>query len=133
MWDVTELRPESCWKWTQARERVDCASMKRQKIRHTSHTCSEGAADHEQLVRIGRAPRLAAKTMPEAVLTKEGRCSSDAPLVYVRANMQDPLWESELWGNGAVEDRGNRDKGLDETEKTGTTLPDDISTVLGPL
>ena len=32
VWDVTELRPDSCWKWTQARERVDCASMKRQEI-----------------------------------------------------------------------------------------------------
>ena len=101
--DVTELMPESCWKWTQARERVDCASMKRQEIRHTSHNYSEGAEDHEHLVRIGGATRLAAKTVPEEVLKKEGRWSSDTSLVYVRANMEDPLWVSELSGDGTVQ------------------------------
>ena len=67
VWHVTGLMTESCWKWTKARERVDCASMKRQEIRQASHNYSKGAEDHEQLVRITRATRLAAKTVPEAV------------------------------------------------------------------
>ena len=41
--------------------------------------------------------------MPDGVLEEEGRWSSDASLVYVRANMEYPLRVSELSGDGAVE------------------------------
>ena len=41
--------------------------------------------------------------MPEAVIKKEGRLSSDAFMVYVRANMEDPVWVSEVLGDGARE------------------------------
>lgn len=53
--------------------------------------------------RIGGATRLAAKRVPEAVIKKEGRWSSDAFMVYVRANMEDPVWVSEVLGGGAGE------------------------------
>ena len=41
--------------------------------------------------------------MPEAVLKKEGRWSSDAFMGYVRANMEDPIWVSDLSGVEVVE------------------------------
>ena len=50
--------------------------------------------------RIGGATRLAAKGVPGAVIKKEGRWSSDAFLVYVRANMQDPAWVSAVLEEG---------------------------------
>ena len=103
VWDVTESMPEACWKWTQARERVDCASRRRQEKRHTSHNYSQEAEDREQVVRGGEATRLAAKTAAEAVLKKEARWSSDALIGYVRANMENPVWVSELSEVGAVE------------------------------
>jgi len=53
--------------------------------------------------RIGGATRLAANRVPEAVIKKEGRWSSDAFMVYVRANMEDPVWVSEVLGDGAGE------------------------------
>ena len=53
--------------------------------------------------RIGGATRLAARRVPEAVIKKEGRWSSDAFMVYVRANMEDPVWVSEVLEHGAGE------------------------------
>ena len=55
------------------------------------------------MVRIGGATRLAWKTVPEALLKKESRWLSDALIGYVRAHIEDPLWVSELSGDGAVE------------------------------
>ena len=53
--------------------------------------------------RIGGATRLAARGVPEAVKKKEGRWSSDSFMVYVRANMEDPVWVSEVLEHGARE------------------------------
>ena len=55
--------------------------------------------------RIGGATRLAAKGVPEAVIKKEGRWSSNAFMAYVRANMQDPAWVSAVLeeGEGVLE------------------------------
>ena len=86
-------------------------SDKKDVTQVTSHNYSEEAEDHDQLVRIGGATRLAAKPVPGAVLKKEGRWSSDASLVYVRANMEDPLWASEWSGGRAVEYERQRGQG----------------------
>ena len=51
--------------------------------------------------RIGGGTRLAATRVPEAVIKKEGKWSSDTLMVYVRANMEDPVWVSEALGEGA--------------------------------
>ena len=53
--------------------------------------------------RIGGATRLAARGVPEAVIKKEGRWWSDSFMVYVRANMEDPVWVSEVLEHGAWE------------------------------
>ena len=53
--------------------------------------------------RIGGGTRLAEKRVPEAMITKEERWSSDVFMVYVRANMEDPVWVSEVLGEGAGE------------------------------
>ena len=50
--------------------------------------------------RIGGATKLAAERVREAVIKKEGRWSSDAFMVYVRANMEDPVCVSEVLGDG---------------------------------
>ena len=42
--------------------------------------------------RIGGGTRLAAKRVPEAVIMKKRRWSSDVLMVHVRANMEDPAW-----------------------------------------
>ena len=51
----------------------------------------------------GGATRLAAKRVPEAMIKQEGRWSSDAFMVYVRANTEYPVWVSEVLGEGAGE------------------------------
>ena len=53
--------------------------------------------------RIGGATRLAAKRISEAVIKTEGRWSSDAVMVCVRANTEDPVWVSEVLGEGGGE------------------------------
>ena len=53
--------------------------------------------------RIGGATRLAARGVPEAVIKKEGRWSSDSFMVYVRVNTEDPVWVSEVLEHGARE------------------------------
>ena len=45
--------------------------------------------------RIGGATRLAAKGASSRVIQQEGRWSSNAFMVYVRANMEEPQWVSE--------------------------------------
>ena len=45
--------------------------------------------------RIGGATRLAAMGASSRVIQQEGRWSSSAFMVYVRANMEDPQWVSE--------------------------------------
>ena len=45
--------------------------------------------------RIGGATRLAAMGASSRVIQREGRWSSSAFVVYVRANMEDPQWVSE--------------------------------------
>jgi len=45
--------------------------------------------------RIGGATRLAAMGASAQVIQREGRWSSNAFMVYVRANMEDPQWVSE--------------------------------------
>ena len=56
--------------------------------------------------RIGGATRmaareLAARGLPEAVIKKEGRWLSDSFMVYVGANMEDPVWVPEMLEHGA--------------------------------
>ena len=53
--------------------------------------------------RTGGATRLAARGVPEAVIKKEGRGSSDSFMVSVRANMEDPVRVSEVLEHGAWE------------------------------
>ena len=53
--------------------------------------------------RIWAGTRLAETRVPEAVIKKEGRWSSDAFTAYVRENMEDPVWVSEVLGEGAGE------------------------------
>ena len=55
------------------------------------------------LGRVGGATRLAARGVPESVIKKEGKWSSDSFMVYVRANMEDPVWVSEVLEHGARE------------------------------
>ena len=50
---------------------------------------------------IGGRTKLAAKPVREAVIKKERRWSSDAFMGYVRANMKDPVWVSEVLGEEA--------------------------------
>ena len=47
--------------------------------------------------------KLTAKRLPEAVITKEERWLSDAFIAYVRANMEDAVWVSEVLGEGVRE------------------------------
>ena len=61
--------------------------------------------------RIEVATRLAAKRVPEAVIKKEGMWSSDAIMVYIRANMEDPIWAAEVLGDGAGEYERQSGKG----------------------
>ena len=53
--------------------------------------------------RIGGATRLAARGVPEVVIKKEERWPSDSFIVYARANMEDPVWVSEVLEHGAWE------------------------------
>ena len=53
--------------------------------------------------RIGGATRLAARTVPQVVIKKEGRSSSDSLKLYVRANVENPVWVSEVVEHGAGE------------------------------
>ena len=46
--------------------------------------------------RIGGATRLAEKGASALVIQREGRWKSDAFMVYVRANMEDPMWVSRI-------------------------------------
>ena len=46
--------------------------------------------------RIGGITRLAALGASPLVIQREGRWSSSAFIVYVRANMEDPQWVSEV-------------------------------------
>ena len=43
--------------------------------------------------------------------------SSDALIVYARTNMEEPVWVSEVLGDGAGDTRGSWDKGLDGCER----------------
>ena len=53
--------------------------------------------------RLGGATRLAVRGILEAVLMKGGRWSSDSFTVYVRADLEDPIWVSEVMEHGAQE------------------------------
>ena len=52
-------------------------------------------------------------------------------MVYVRANMEDPVWVSEVLEHGAWELRDNRDKGLDGAEWDKSPLPGNVTTAWG--
>ena len=53
--------------------------------------------------RIGEATRLAARGVPEAVIENKGRWWSYSFMVYARANMEAPVWVSEVLEHGARE------------------------------
>ena len=52
---------------------------------------------------LGGATQLAARGVPEAVIKKKRSWSSDSFMVYIRANMEDPVWVSEVLEHGAGE------------------------------
>ena len=48
-----------------------------------------------------RGGKTCRERVPEAEINNEGRWSSDSFIVYVRGNMEDPVWVSEVLEHGA--------------------------------
>ena len=81
--------------------------------------------------RIGGATKLAARGVPEAVITKEGRWSSDSFMMYVSAKWRTRFGCQRFWSTGHGSFRDNRDKGLDEAEWDKSPLPVNLTTAWG--
>lgn len=58
--------------------------------------------------RIGGASKLANEGTSRAVIKKEGRRASDILMVYVRPNLEDPVWVSRALVKGGRVQRGSR-------------------------
>lgn len=52
--------------------------------------------------RIGGALKLAMEEANMIVMKKERRWASDAPMVYVRSNIEDPIWVSKAFVKGGT-------------------------------